>query len=289
MMTARASHRLLLLAAAFLFSTGGAAIKATALNGWQVACFRSLVAAAALLVLVPAARRGWSWRLLPAALAYASTLILFVTANKLTTSANAIFLQSTAPLYLALLGPWLLREPLRRTDFALMAAVALGMGLFFLGAERAALTAPDPARGNLLAAVSGLTWALTIAGLRWLGKHGSSGSATATVAAGNLISFLACLPRALPVSHASAGDLAVIVYLGIFQIGLAYLCLTLALPHVPAFEASTLLLAEPAMNPLWSWLLHGESPGHWALAGGAVILAATAAHAWRYGRGRESL
>ena len=101
----RHANRLLLLAAAFLFSTGGAAIKATALTSWQVACFRSGVAALALLALVPAARRGWTRRTLIAALPYAATVLLFVLANKLTTSANAIFLQSTAPLYLLLLGP----------------------------------------------------------------------------------------------------------------------------------------------------------------------------------------
>ncbi|MBV8728363.1 MAG: EamA/RhaT family transporter, partial [Acidobacteriia bacterium] len=98
-----ARHRFFLVATAFLFSTGGAAIKSTSLTGWQVASFRSGVAALVLLLALPESRRGWSWRMVPVAVAYAATLVLFVLATRLTTAANAIFLQSTAPLYVLLL------------------------------------------------------------------------------------------------------------------------------------------------------------------------------------------
>jgi DME family drug/metabolite transporter len=269
-------NRLLLVAAALLFSTGGAAIKAATLTSWQVASFRSAVAALALLAGVPEARRGWSWRMMPVAAAYAATLVMFVLATRLTTAANAIFLQSTAPLYVLLLAPWLLREPVRRRDLVYFMAVAAGMALFFLGTEQARATAPDPARGNLIAAGSGLAWALTVTGLRWLGRSGEGNSAMATVAAGNLVAFLVALPMAVPVTAAAGGaNLLVILYLGVIQIGLAYVCVTRAIRHVPAFEATTILLLEPVMNPIWAWLVHGEKPGPWALAGGAIILSAT--------------
>ncbi|HWQ56407.1 MAG TPA: DMT family transporter [Bryobacteraceae bacterium] len=281
----RHTNRLLLLAAAFLFSTGGAAIKATTLTSWQVAGFRSAIAGAAILVLVPSSRHGWTRRHLAVALAYAATMMLFVTANKLTTSANAIFLQDTAPLYMLLLGPWLLDERLRATDLLLAAVVGLGMALFFVGTESAAATAPDPLRGNVIAAVSGIAWALTIAGLRWLGKGtGSENAAMPAVVMGNAIAFLVCLPMALPVEHAGAADAVVVGYLGIVQVGLAYACLTRAMRHVPAFEASAVLLAEPALNPLWAYLVHGERPGVWSIAGGTLILAATLANAWWHSR-----
>jgi drug/metabolite transporter (DMT)-like permease len=277
-------NRLLLMAAAVLFSTGGAAIKAASFTGWQVASFRSAVAAAALLLVVPEARRGWRWRIAPVGAAYAATLILFVLATRLTTAANAIFLQSTAPLYLLLLGPWLLREPIRRSDIVYILAIAAGMSLFALGAERAVATAPNPHAGNVRALASGLTWALTLAGLRWLsrGKAGSAGMAAVT--AGNIMAFLAALPMALPVASASPSGVAVILYLGIFQIGLAYWCLTRAVRHVTAFEATTMLLLEPVLNPVWAWLIHGERPGAWPLAGGAVILSATLMNTWRQSR-----
>src|SRR6185295_9128401 len=105
----------MVLAAALLFSTGGAAIKATSLSGWQVASFRSGIAAIALLLALPAARRRWSPRVWLVGAAYAGTMTCFVISNKLTTSAAAIFLQSTAPLWILLLAPWLLGEKLRRS------------------------------------------------------------------------------------------------------------------------------------------------------------------------------
>ena len=275
------TNRLLLLAAALLFSTGGAAIKATSLTSWQVAAFRSLIAALALLILLPSARRGWSWRALPVGAAYAATMICFVLSNKLTTAANSIFLQCTAPLYLLLAGPWLLREPIRRRDILLIAIVASGMALFFLGSDRAVSTAPDPARGNLIAAASGITWALTIAGLRWWARDsGDSSASLAPIVIGNLLALAVCLPSALPVARSTPADWATLLYLGIFQIGLAYLCMTAGMRTVPAFEASTLMLVEPALNPFWTWLVHGERPSLPAICGGALILSASLIDTW---------
>lgn len=288
-MTRPAADRLRLLAAAALFSTGGAAIKACSLTGWQVACFRSAVAVPALLLLVPAARRSFSPRTWLVGLAYAGTVLLFVLANKLTTSASTIFLQSTAPLYLLLLGPWLLREPVRRRDVAFLAALAVGLWLLVGGAEPARASAPDPATGNLLAAASGLTWALTVAGLRSLASRPAGGGApgrnsvpapaAAAAVSGNVIAGLVALPFALPVASAGAADLGIVVFLGVVQIGAAYMLVTGAMRSVPALEASLLLLLEPVLNPLWSFLVHGETAGPRTLAGAALILASTALHA----------
>ncbi|MBV8902925.1 MAG: DMT family transporter [Acidobacteriia bacterium] len=275
-----ARHRFFLVATAFLFSTGGAAIKSTSLTGWQVASFRSGVAALVLLLALPESRRGWSWRMVPVAVAYAATLVLFVLATRLTTAANAIFLQSTAPLYVLLLAPLLLDEPIRGKDLLYGAAVALGMALFFVGSEQAAATAPDPRTGKLIGLASGLAWALTVIGLRWLARAGSNNASIATVSLGNILAFLAALPMALPVRAATASDVAVILYLGAVQIGLAYFLLTRAIRHVPAFEATAVLLLEPVMNPVWTWLVHRERPGTWALAGGAIILSATLVSTW---------
>ncbi len=268
--------RLQALAAAVLFSTGGAAIKSTAMSSWQVAGFRSGVAAAVILLFLPAARRNWNARVLAAASAYAATLVLYVMANKLTTAANATFLQAAAPLYLLLLGPWLLKEPVCRRDLLFMALLAAGMAAFFAGGQTPAGTAPDPLSGNWYGVGSGVAWALTLIGLRWAGTRGD-GAGMAAVAAGNLIAFAVCLPRALPVHDSAPADWLVVGYLGIFQIGLAYLLLTAAARRLSALELSLLVLAEPALNPVWAWIAHGERPGVWALAGGALILGATLA------------
>ena len=284
MEASRVRNRLLLIGAGLLFSTGGAAIKAATLTGWQVASFRSGVAAVVLLLALPEARRGWSWRTVLVAAAYASTLILFSLANRLTTAANAIFLQSAAPLFLLLLGPWLLREPIRRADLLYILALTAGLVLVFTGAELAVATAPDPPRGNVLAGASALTYALTLAGLRWVGRRQKGNPGIATVAVGNIVACVAALPMALSAPVALAVNVPVILFLGVMQIGLAYWCLTRGIRHVMAFDASTSLLIEPAMNPVWTWLVHGERPGARALAGGAVILSATVVNTWRQSR-----
>jgi DME family drug/metabolite transporter len=263
------------LLAAFLFSTGGAAIKATIFTGWQVAGFRSGIAALVLLIAMPEGRRNWSGRAMLVGIAYAAMLITFVTATKLTTSANAIFLQDTAPLYMLLIGPLLLRERLRAVDVAVIGAVMCGAALLLHGGAPAARTAPNPALGDRIAVVSGMVWALTIAGLRWIGRDARDASvAMRPVIIGNLVAFLFCLPFSLPAPAARPIDIAVVAYLGIFQVGLAYIFLSRSLRFVPAVEASTLVLIEPVFNPVWTWLIHRERPGHSAIAGGAVIVLA---------------
>jgi drug/metabolite transporter (DMT)-like permease len=275
-------YRLLLIAAALLFSTGGAAIKSAHLAAWQIACFRSGIAAVVLLAVIPGARGRWTWRIAPVAGAYAATLLLFVLANRLTTSANAIYLQATAPFYVLLLGPLLLHEPIRRSDLLYVAAVGAGMILVFTGAGPVAATAPDPMCGNVLALASGVTYALMLIGLRWLGRFDHSGDiGVATVAAGNLLAFVIALAPALPVRALHFADAAVLLYLGVAQVGLAYWCLTRGIRHVPAFEAVTTLQIEVALNPVWAWFVHSERPGARPLAGGALIVCATLLNAGR--------
>ncbi len=283
-MSSALAGRLEVLGAAASFSTGGAAIKATTFTGWQVACFRSGVAALAVLLFLPSSRRGWDRRTAWVGLAYAATLILFVLANKMTTAANAIFLQSTAPFYLLLLGPWLLREPVRRSDLLFMVLVITGITLFFVGDPVPLSTAPEPVQGNVLALLSGVSWALTIAGLRWLERGAvRSGAGMATVAAGNLLACLICLPKALPLGAASPADWGVVVYLGVVQIGLSYVLLTRGVRNIGALETSLLLLLEPALNPVWAWVLHGETPGALAIAGGGLILGCSLVRTLRRG------
>jgi drug/metabolite transporter (DMT)-like permease len=272
--TSTTRARLALLAGAALFSTGGAAIKLCGLTAWQVASFRSAVAVAALLALLRVRPREVDRQALLVGLAYASTMILFVLGNKLTTAANTIFLQSTAPLYVLLLGPLLLGEANRRSDLVVMVAMAIGLTLFFVGEQPSFASAPDPLRGNVIAALGGVAWALTVLGFRWIGRDPGR-RVGATLVSGNVLACAATLPLALPVTGGGARDWAVVVYLGIFQIALAYIFLSAGLREVTALEGILLLLLEPVLNPLWAGLLHGERPGGWAIGGGAIVLAAT--------------
>lgn len=277
-MSPEARARLSVLAAAFLFSTGGAAIKGTALDGFQVAGFRSAVAALVLVLVLPAARRGFRADLVPAALAYAATLVCFVLATKLTTAAAAIFLQSTAPLWVLLLSPWLLGEPIRRRDLPFLAAIAAGLALVFLGSRDASATAPQPLAGNAIALVSGLAYALLMILFRRLARdHPGEDRSLPATALGNALACAACLPVALPVESVRAADVTAILYLGTVQIGFAYWLFARGLKRLTALEVSLLVLVEPVLNPLWTWLLHDERPAVLALTGGAVLIAALAA------------
>jgi len=222
-------------------------------------------------------RIEWSPQVGLAGMVYAATLTLFVLSTKLTTSANAIFLQSTAPLYLLLLGPLVLGEHFKRRDLVYLLAVALGLVSCFVGQPAASVTAPDPVRGNLLGVVCSITWALTLVALRYVERdHSRPGLGMSAVAFGNLFAAIAALPFAWPLPAASVGEWATIVYLGVCQIGLAYVCLTVAIRHLPALEVSLLLLIEPVLNPVWTWILRGEQPGTWTIVGGGIILTATA-------------
>jgi drug/metabolite transporter (DMT)-like permease len=203
-----------------------------------------------------------------------------------------------------------LKERVRGGDLLYMAALAGGLLLCFgeLLFDRDAVhatvaTAPHPLLGNVCGAASGLLWACTIVGLRWFGKRAGEGEAGAgaSVVAGNLTCFLLCLVLAtVGPALASGSDggggggagffrglevldrqkILVLLFLGIFQVGLAYVCITRGMARVPAVQASLLLLVEPTFNPLWSYLVLKERPSPWSLAGGAVILGATVLHGW---------
>jgi drug/metabolite transporter, DME family len=260
--------RFFLLAAAALWSTAGAAMKLCGLNGLQIAGGRSLVTALFLLAVLPEARRRPASRVGLAVVGYAATVTLFALANKLTTAANAIFIQDSAPLWVLLLSPVLLAERASRGQLFAVPVYGLGLSLFFLDE-----LSPGQLAGNLLALVSGLSFALCIIGLRRARED-----APVALVLGNLLAALVTLPfwPSGPAAHAM--DLALVAYMGVFQLGLAYVCFARGIARVPALEASLLVLLEPVLNPVWTFLTTGERPGPWALAGGGIVLAATA---WR--------
>ncbi len=259
--------------AAVLFSTGGAAIKWCGFDGWQLAAFRSGIACATMLLLIPEARRGWSWRSGLVGCAYAATTLLYVQANKHTTAASAIFLQSTSPLFILVLAPWLLGEHATRRDLLQMAMMGLGLVLFFVGLDQPSATAPDPRLGDVLAATCAVTWAFTVIGYRWIVARG--GSVATAAASGSLTACLVALVAAQPLAAGRPVDWAVVAFLGVCQLGVPYVFLVRAIPRLRALEVALFMLIEPVLNPVWAWLVHGERPGPAALVGGGLILGAT--------------
>lgn len=258
--------RLFVLAAALLWSTAGAGVKLCALNAMQIACGRSLIAAIVLFLALKEVRQTRITKpILMVAAAYAATVVLFVVATKETTAANAIFLQDTAPLWVLVLSPWLLKEKPTRSELIAVPIFLVGLTMFFIDQLK-----PSQYLGNLVAIGSGFAFALCIMGLR----HIKASGITAT-AWGNVIAAGITLPFIFTGPSPNGVDISVLLFLGIFQLGLAYALFSKGVSQMPAVEASLLILIEPVLNPIWTYLFKGEEPGRWAIAGGAVILAAS--------------
>ncbi|HZR08501.1 MAG TPA: DMT family transporter [Myxococcales bacterium] len=253
--------------AAILWSTGGLFIKVAPMPALAVACGRSLIAGVFYLVVLRPNLRAARWG---TAAAYAACIVTFVSATKLTTAANAIFLQYTGPAYVLVLSPLLLDEPFRPVDAACVALSLAGMSLFFVGKVET-----GQFLGNLLAVASGVFFALAIVLLRRDAKAGR-GDAVPSVTLGNLLAAAVALPWALQAAPAmfSARGGAVLLYLGVVQLGLAYLLFVRGVRRVPAAEASLISMLEPVLNPVWVLIGFGERPGPWAIAGGAIVVLA---------------
>jgi len=282
------SPLLLVLGAAILWSTGGLFIKATHLSAFELSFGRSLLAAITIAILTRGEGFGINKITAITSILYAALLILFVAATKLTTAANAIFLQYTAPVYVLVLEPLFYKEKFRLRDLATVAACVAGMSLFFVGKLR-----PEDVNGNLLALASGLCFALFFLLMRHA-KARDVNRASATIY-GNLISVLVCAPASLAAVRRgiSGVDFACIAYLGIVQLGLAYLLFTSAMARgVRSIDASIIGYIEPVLNPIWVFVVLRERPTEWALVGGGIIVAAVVCHMLmeaRRGRQRTAL
>ena len=277
------SPLLLVLAAALLWSTGGLFIKWTALSAFELSFWRSLFAAVTVAFFTRKEGFGINRLTIITSLLYAALLLLFVIATKQTTAANAIFLQYTAPIYVLILEPIFYREKFRRSDAVVVAICITGMSLFFIGKLR-----PQDLTGNIFALASGLCFAFYFLLLRH--TRSQEVNRASSVIYGNLIIVLLTAPMGLSaVSHASAHDGLILLYLGVVQIGLAYTLFTLGMARgVRSLDAGIVGYIEPVLNPIWVFLVLGERPSRWALLGGAIIIGAVVAHTlWNARRARS--
>ncbi len=239
-------------------------IKLVDWNPVAIAGSRSGVAALVMLLYVRKPKFTKSKAQITGAFFYMLMVILFVVANKLTTAANVILLQYTAPIWVAILAAWILKEKTRKVDWLAIAAVMGGMVLFFLGD-----LGGGALLGNLISIVSGVLLALTVIFLR-LQKDGSQIEMTLL---GNLLTFLVSLPfifQSVPDTRSIVG----IVILGVFQLGISYTLFSIAVRHVTALEAILIPVIEPILNPIWVFLATGERPGGLALVGGLIVVVA---------------
>ena len=266
--------------AVLLWSTGGLFIKLTTLDAFTVNAGRSLLAA--ITVAIFTYKKGLridKFTILSSFL-YAGTLTCFVYANKTTTAANAIFLQYTAPVYILILAPFILKEKFRASDLITVIVCLGGMSLFFLEPQNDAnKLATNVFWGNVAALVSGVFFGLYFILLR----HPKSlqKNPALSVFYGNILIVLLMLPIVLnnPPAQIGSKDILAILFLGIFQIGVAYVLFTHGIAGgVRSLDASIIGFIEPLLNPIWVFLFVGERPSIWAILGGIIIIAAIIFH-----------
>lgn len=251
-----------LIGCALLWSIGGLLIKMVSLHPMAIAGVRSLLAAGVFMVFLRKPKFTMSFAQIGCAVAYTGTVTLYVFANKLTTAANAILLQYTAPIFVAFLSWWILKERITKRDWISIAIVMGGMVLFFMDNLNT-----GNVLGNVLAILSGLCFALEVVFLR-LQK---SGSPFESILFGNILTFIIGIPfmfQKVP----TVTDCVGLLLLGIFQLGIAYFLYGFASKHVSALEMLLIPVIEPILNPVWVFAATGEKPGTWALAGGLIVL-----------------
>jgi len=271
---------LYVLIAVLLWSTGGLFIKMTTLDAFSVNAGRSFFAA--LTVAAFTYKKGLKlngFTLLTSFL-YAGTLSLFVYANKATTAANAIFLQYTAPLYVLVLSPFLLKEKFRFRDLLTIVFCLAGMSLFFLetSGEESKLAA-NVFAGNIAALLSGLFFGLFLLLLRHP-RSLENKNPSLSVFYGNLMIVVFMIPLLIQnPPQPNSTDLFAILFLGFFQIGISYLLFTYGVSAgVRSLDASIIGFVEPLLNPVWVFLILGEKPSKWAIIGGAIIVVTVGIH-----------
>jgi drug/metabolite transporter (DMT)-like permease len=268
-MTARsnAAGILAMAGAAFLWSIAGLFIKVIDWNPFAIAGLRSLIASLVILIYLRRPKLHWSFAQVGAAIANTATMLLFVSANKTTTAANAILLQYVGPIFTAIIGAYILKERARIEHWLGFLFVAVGMMVMFMDKLGGGLLL-----GNILAVMSGLTFSFFFVFMRMQ----KNASPLESILLAHWFTAAIGLGVALFLPHPVftwqvAGAIAM---LGIFQVGVSAILFTVAIKRIPAVFANLIAVIEPVFNPVWVFLALGEAPGLQAIIGGIVIIIA---------------
>lgn len=258
-------------ATAFLWSLAGLFIKAIDWNPIAIAGMRSLIASFVVLIYLKHPVIHFSFPQVAAAIANAATMLLFVSANKTTTAANAILLQYMAPALTVFIGAFMLRERARMEHFLAIPFAVAGMTVMFLdklGGGRLF--------GNILAITSAFTFSFYFVFMRMQ----KDGSPLESILLSHWLTAGICIAISLflPFPRVTLNSVAAIAVLGIVQIGLSSILFSIAIKRVSAVSANLIAVIEPVFNPVWVFLAIGEAPGAKTLiGGGTIVLAVTTA------------
>ena len=250
--------------AALLYSIGGLCMKVIPWNGMAINGARTAIALVVIggyLAVVKHPLRLNRWVMFGAVCVFGATA-LFSVANKLTTAANAIVLQFTAPIFVMLFSSLFFHRKPSKLDLGACALVFGGIVFFFVDSLSAGGTA-----GNLLALCSGVAYA----GVFMLNDMPDS-DAISSVFWGDVISAVTGLPFLFRESDFSVVPMVSLVILGVFQVAVAYILLTIGLKTTPSVTASLVSGIEPVLNPILVAVFYGEKMGTLALVGAAVVI-----------------
>jgi len=262
--------RLLIVWAALLWSSSGYFAKHEIFQSWPpesrgplLTFWRALFAG---LLILPLVRRPtWHRRLIPMTLTFAAMNVTYLTAMVYTTAANAIWLQSTGPVWVFLIGLVTLREPVRRIDLALLLFGALGVGTI-LTYE---LQQPGQPIGVWCGLISGMLYGSIVLFLRGLRTQDSAWMISLNL----LVTAAITSPMMLQTGiWPTPRQLFVLAAFGFLQMGLPYVLFSYAMRTVRSHEASGIALLEPLLVPVWAFLVWHEVAKPWTIVGGAFIL-----------------
>lgn len=262
---------------AFLWSSSGLFIKVLSLDAFQILFYRSAIAAITIFIVSVFRKKELKFEkdLISnlCAISFAGILILFVTANKLTTSANAIFLQFTAPIYLLFLEPVFLKTKFDKKSLITIFICVAGMILFFFGKLEI-----GNIWGNIIAILSGVSFAFFSLFLKWKKQLHQNQNTINNIIMGNILVAFFCFPFIYNKLSISTTDTLILLYMGIIQIGISYIIFNEGIKYVSATESMIIAMLEAIFNPIWVFLGVGEKPSVFAVAGGVIILTAILFH-----------
>lgn len=273
-MTSRRKQRiaiLQMLACAALWSIAGILFKLIDWNPFAIAGFRALLAAITVGIYMLAAKRKlvMSKNVLISAFFMAATFFCFVSANKLTTAANAIVLQFTSPIFIMLFSAVLFRQKFKASDVVTALLTFVGIAVFFVGSLHDGHLA-----GDLVAVLSGVF----MAGMFVFVGRTDQSEKMSGIFFGQVLTALIGIPFAFfSVMTITPAAVISVIILGIFQIGIPYILLGLAANHCPPLALSLIGALEPLLNPVWVMIFTGERPGVFSLIGGVIVIGAVTA------------
>ena len=260
---------LLMVITAAMWSLGGIFIKLISWNPFLIAGVRSGISGSIMALYMAATQTRFKLNRysLLAGMGLGCSATLFTIANKLTTAANAIVLQYTAPIFILLLSAFFFKEKMQKQDILVVCITMGGMVLFFLDQ-----LSPGNLLGNILGILAGVT----------LGQMfvmvGRGGDDDATRMSGILIAHMITLMIGVPVGlpqteEVAAIEILYVIILGVFQLGIPYVLYGIASRDCPPLACSLIGMLEPLLNPVWVAIFIGEVPGPFALAGAVIIIA----------------